>query len=204
MTAEDNGLTTPQGFAPPTDAGDIVRPRRESSWPTVIGILAIIFGSLAAVGGLCGLFGPLFAGKMASMVPEEASAGLEEAQVWSAWNVISQILAMGLGVLCLTTGIGLVQRRLWAIGTAKVWAGLKILFAIITTIVAYMSLPQILDEISQQTAQDPNAPALPQGVLEGATTIGLFAFLLWACALPVFMLIWFSRGKIKNEITEWS
>ena len=37
----------------PTDAGAI--PPRKSTWPMVIGVIAIIFGSLAALGGCMGL-----------------------------------------------------------------------------------------------------------------------------------------------------
>jgi hypothetical protein len=45
---------------------------------------------------------------------------------------------------------------------------------------------------------------MPQGFFDAAA-FGLMACgLIWGFALPVFMLIWFSRGKIKHEVAEWS
>jgi len=55
--------------------------------------------------------------------------------------------------------------------------------------------------------EDPNAPAAMLGVFGTVMAIIgpmiLVFAIVWGWALPIFMLIWFSRRKIKAEIAQW-
>src|SRR3990172_3909424 len=105
MTFNDEEGAPVSGFAPPTDAGQPYRPQQESSWPTVIGTIAIVFGSLAAVGSLCHALSPLVTEKIASLVPENTAKAMQAGQMQLLWTILGSLVAMGLGALLLVAGI---------------------------------------------------------------------------------------------------
>ena len=59
MTTTGPQMPPPSPLTPPTDAGAI--PPKRSAWPMVIGVIAIIFGSLATLQGCMGLGWPALA-----------------------------------------------------------------------------------------------------------------------------------------------
>lgn len=200
MTVDDGDATPTGGFAPPTDAGEPDRPQRGSSWPTVIGTIAIVFGSLAAVGSLCHALTPLVTQKIASLVPEETAKAIQAGQMQLLWTILGSLVAIGLGALLLVAGIGLVKHRRWGVKTTTVWAVLKIIYALAVTGMMPAAQKQALEAMQQ----DPNFPNLPAGFAGVIMAVAMIVSVLWLSALPVFMLIWFSRGKIKHEVGQWT
>lgn len=169
-----------------------------SSWPGVIGVIAIVLGSLGILGGLWGLLAPLVTDAMASFVPPEQRATLEVAKRWQAWTYVYSILSALLAVLLLVAGTRLLRRRASARGTCLAWAALKMLFviaqAIVTALIQRETLAQMAD-----LGTLPNMPAFAT-IMQSAA---LVLVIVWGWALPIFLLIWLARPKIRAEIATW-
>ena len=190
--------------APPTELVYALPPEKPSSWPSVIGAIAVVFGVLGTLGGLWGVVGPYFMRAMMSAMPPmpaNQTATLAVMQKWQTWTIAASLLGLPLAVVLLTGGIGLLRRRAWARPTCQGWAIFKILVVVATSTVG--SLIQ-RDTFAAMSQADPNMPAMVTGVGESMAVVGLVIGVAWGWALPVFMLIWLARGKIKNEIAGWA
>ncbi len=182
--------------------------RRPSQWPTVIGVLAIIFGAFEVLGGCGGIVLPWFISAMVEALPEEQPLGMAAMVEWGRWMVAGSLAGLGLGVLLLVGGVRLMQRRPRGRTLCLTWAALRMPVVVFGLVVGYLMQQDHLVAMQEMFASDPSVPAamsamfgrfMQAGVLAGSV-IGL----LWGWALPVFMLIWFSRGKIKTEVASWS
>lgn len=201
MSTEPLGNTPGPPAAPPTELVRVPTPEKVSSWPTVIGIIAITLGGLGTLSGLWGALSPIYMRAMSAAMPTSQRAAFDLMQNWQTWTVVASLLGTVLAVVLLVAGIGLLKRAAWARPTCQIWAVLKMLLAVATAVVG--SLIQ-RDMLSAMSRMDPNMPALPAGFAEGAASVGLVFALAWGWALPVFLLVWFARGKIKAEIAEWA
>ncbi|MCK4660647.1 MAG: hypothetical protein KAV82_14085 [Phycisphaerae bacterium] len=201
MVNSNSETVSPAGFTPPTSVGETRQPESRSSWPGVIGIIAIIFGILATLGGIMGFLAPFILDKMGSALPDNSPRAIKLSEAQVSWVMISSSLTVILAVLLLVAGVGLLSRRRWAVKAAMVWAVLKMLYVVVVTMYNYNTLPQQIESISKQ---NPGAASMPAGSLETFAIVGLVVGLLWYWALPVFMLIWFRRKNIRDEIVGWS
>ncbi len=185
---------------PPTQPGPIVAREVPSNWPSVLGVIAIVFGALGTLGGIWGALSPLFIDWMADRMPANQAAAMEAAGEQMTWTVVLSLAFTALAIGLLIAGIGLLRRRRWAIGASQIWAILKILVVIASTALQYQ-MAEVQTELVTQQGGTAGIPAQFAGTL---TTAAMVVGLLWGCALPVFMLIWFARGKIKSETAGWS
>lgn len=183
-------------YAPPTQTAGPQLPPRQSSWPTVIGIVSIAFAGLGILGGFCGLVVALIMPRI--MPPNQATAAGVPPD-WMPWMAVMWLVGISLTVVLLIVGIGLLQRRAWSARLCPWWAAVYIVYAVISSIVNFFMQQDQFAEMSQTT----QPASIPPGF---GKTVASFSFvfgLVWACALPVFMLIWFSRAKIKDEVASW-
>lgn len=193
---------------PPMAPGPIPQAHPTSRWPKVIGIIAIVLGSLGALGGCVGMFGPMFADMIKEVAEGQAGTAatvvqMEVAAEWATWTVVQSICGLAVGVVLILAGVGLLKRRAWAPRATIAWAVLKMLLVIGASVGGYGQAKALIDRM----ADDPNMQGLPQGVtafgsIVATIVVGLGA--VWGWALPVFMLIWFSRSKIKAETAQWT
>ncbi len=204
MSATD--LPPPALMTPPVEPGEIPHP--PSAWPKVIGVITIIFGSLAILQGCLGAVSTLFLGAFASVAPQEQEALFQAMEDLKPWMIIGAVLTLALGILLLVAGIGLVRRRAWSPTACMVWAGIKMMFVVGNTILADMAQQAQFEAMQEMMQQDPNMPAgMPAMMGSFMQVFGVFAIvvgILWGWALPVFLLIWFSRSKIKAEVAGWA
>ncbi len=111
--------------APPTVSH--IEPARPV-WPTVIGVISIVFGLLGALQGCGGIVMPFAMNGLTGLMPDDQSkavfAGMSD---HLAWGVAAGVTGMAVGVLLLTAGIGMVQRRRWSVRAHTIWAVLAIL-----------------------------------------------------------------------------
>ena len=197
VNPEDQPAFTP--LTPPTMASPLSPPPRAQNWPTVIGIIAIVFGVLAVLAGIWACVFPLFVDKLTAAMPGPQRAVMQVTQEWRGWTIASGAIAALLAALLLVGGAGLAARRAWARPVCFTWAGLKMAFAVVQAAIGY--------EIQQQTftamKNDPSMAAVPMGLTEGAALAGVVLGCLWGWALPVFTVVWFTRPTIKAQIAEW-
>lgn len=194
MTTEQPGNTDP--LVPPTEPGALPPIERATTWPRTLGIISIILGTLGTLGGLLGSSVSLMVQAMQMSVADKDAVNWDAVRQAVVWMARMSVIAGMLSVLLLVIGIGLVRRRPWAIPTAKVWAVLKILMVIVNLGISTVIQRSIAEAIQQAgtTSRGPALHSTPTGIAFG---------LAWGCALPVFMLIWFARQEIREEIARW-
>lgn len=201
MSSEQPGPFKATPMTPPTEIGYAPVPPAPSSWPTVIGIIAIVFGAGGILGGCWGSIAPLMLDQMTSFMPTAASrAQLEIVGQWAGLSVALSAGALLVATLLLIAGIGLVKRTAWAARATIVWVVAKLLFVAGQSIATYFIQQETMAAISQS---DPSLAQMPPGATEMMVVGGTACALLWGWALPIFMLIWFARGKIRAEVATW-
>ena len=199
MTTTGPPMPPPTPMTPPTDVAAI--PPKQSTWPMVIGIIAIILGSLAALGGCFGLVSSLFLDQFMSLVPQgEAEEMTSALDGLKPALIISGALTMVLAIVLLIGGIGLLRRRAWGRSTCLTWAGLKMALVVGNSVLSYI----VQQAQFQAMAEDPNMagsmPGFLPALMQALGVVGLVIGLLWGWALPIFVLVWFSGSTIKAEI----
>lgn len=191
--------------APPTEPGPVGNAAPSpSAWPTVLGVIAIVFGVLGTLGGAWGALVPLFPRFLGprAVTSSPAFESLHAMESWYPLTVALALLALALALLLLAGGVGLLRQRRWGVATCRAWAGLKIVLVAITTAVTFaMQQRVVLPAVqAQATATGP----APSGAIFTATLYAGAGFsLMWGWALPVFVLIWFGRRRVREEVAAW-
>lgn len=194
--------------APPTDQGDFVPVTPPESWPTVIGVLSIIFGGIGIAGGICGVIslGLVGAfGSMSSMMPEEQAAEVQAQMASSMPYPVLQgaqmLFEFALSVLLLIGGIKLLRRRRGAVGLLTSFAWLDLLSNTFAAIVGYF----VFKAQMQAMQDDPNMQQVAgmQGAMAGFGAVAVFLQWVLTAIWPVFLLLWFRRGKVRALVETW-
>jgi hypothetical protein len=191
----------PTPAMPPTARASAPHAPSRSTWPIVLGVIAIVFGALGMLKGIWGLLTPLFMDAMADMMPDESAAPFEVMEKWASYFAAmytATILAAG---VLLAAGIGLVKRLQWGVTAVWLWVFVRIVVAVGEAVLGSQAQHEQLTAMAQQ---DPSLQGMGSDFASGMAALTLVVTLLWGCALPVFMLIWFLRKKIKAEVTGWS
>lgn len=193
--------------APPTTAGAVTSSSHQSKWPTVIGIIAIVVGIGGVLTSCLNLASPFLMKKfvnrdtMTVPVSEQMRASMAVAKEWETWIAIINCAGLILGVVLLMAGIGMLSRRSYAAGLVRTWAWLKTIQVAVSAVISYFvgqeTMKFMSDEFGRQGQQ------VPGGFLNVVPVLGVLFVLAWGWALPIFMLIWFSRGRIKDETEQW-
>ena len=204
MTTTGPQMPPPTPMTPPTDAAISPKP---SSWPMVIGVIAIILGSLATLQGCMGLGWPALAALFTSALPEEQARMMDATKSLTPLMMILAGLTMAIAIVLLIGGIGLTKRSPRSPKTCRIWAGLKMLLVVYSSIVGYLVQQAQMEAMQRMLEEDPNTPAAMVGffgtLMDFIGPLALVFGIVWGWALPIFMLIWFSRRKIKAEVAQW-
>lgn len=186
----------PPPVAPPTRPGALER-QVHSTWPGVLGTVAIVFGVLGALSNLMGAVSPFLMGFVAQNMPPGQEGVFGAMIEWRAWIVASSVLGVAAAVLLLASGIAVVGRRPSGPLLMRVWAVAKMGIAVFGAWIGYVTQQAQFEAMAAQ-GQGP-----PAGFAGPLAYSGVVLGLLWAWALPVFVLIWFARPKIKAEAAAW-
>ncbi len=185
------------GPAPPTAPG--LRRAGDPVWPLVIGILVMVLSAFAMLHGAIGLFRPaimdVFDGVMPSKAPNPAAVMAR----WAPGLRICAVVTLGLAGLAMASGHGLLRCRRWSITTALAWSWLKIVWALtLSGVVLLMGQEQIA-----AVSQEAKLSGAKAGVVHLVLVFGLLLLTLWRAALPVFLLLWFNRAKVRQQVAGW-
>src|SRR3954469_1748826 len=93
---------------PPVD--ELALPPEPPKWPKVIGIISIVWGSLSALGGLCGLASRLL-GRMMGSLTEKELGPMPPAMTISPLQMGFAGLGLVIAVVVLSAAISTVSRR---------------------------------------------------------------------------------------------
>lgn len=194
--------------APPTVPGEIGLPYSEQGRGTrVIGILMIVFGSLSILSNLCGVIQQLVLPRLMSQFGSASAQGAMQSQfqAMGAYSVPMAVLGMiqvGVGALCLVGGVQLLKKNWKGIVLARVWGVLKILLAFISTGVGLAMSRAMTNQMMSQSGSA-GVPANMGSFMMISQIVGAIIGFLVAVALPIVVLVWFSRAKIQREVDEW-
>ena len=197
--------TDPPVLHPPLIPGAVAASR--SSWPTVIGVIAIVFGALGALQGVVGLLTPLLVGRFRAFTASNSPPGVA-ADPFAGWDqhqtqlIISALLTLGAGTLLLVGSILLVMRRRAARGMLLTWAAIKTAVVVYAAWLGYV-INQAQFAAMQQYGSGPLAGPGMGGILGAMSAAGAVIGVLWGWALPIFLLFWFMRARVRNELATW-
>lgn len=185
-----------------------------STWPKTIGTIAIVFG----VGGIFqGVISPLSLFLTRQQMQAFVDQGADQARVdeYLTRLTANAYLSLGvylvLAVLLLTGGILLLKRRKVASPLLQTWGVLKILAGgfILFRMTSLTQLQMgIIMESTLATASKGGASGGPDmAMVNQFTTYAVWAGLgfgfLWLAILPVFLIIWFNRHKVSEQMKTW-
>ena len=193
---------------PPTQPGSRAFRRKESPWPTVLGILAMIFGGFGVLQAAWGIIMTITIA-LGGNAPFMSSAGpgAPDPAVFNAamrqhttQNILANSGIFIAAVLLLIAAIALVRRSPKARPLMLGWALLKIVVGIFSAWVGAMAQRSTFQAMSAQ----PGMAAMPGALGPMMENFTLLFASLWYAALPVFMLIWFNLGFVRREIAAWA
>ena len=193
------------GAAPPTQAGDFVPLAPPEGWPTVIGVLAIIFGSLSIIGGVCNLATLLVYGFFFGLLPAEMQEQLKDQVATSAPYPVPQagmaLVEFALAIVLLAGGVMLVRRNPKAGGVLTVFAGLDLISNTLGAVLGYFVTGAGIAAMKENPQMQQAAGFL--GLMQGFGVVMVAVGWLLSAIWPVFLLIWFRRAKIRASMGAW-
>jgi len=173
-----------------------------STWPTVVGILSMVLGGFGAMGSFWQMVAPFMMGAIAEAAPQDdaASAGAFAAMgQWQIPLVIIGLVSLVLAIVLLVAGSKLLSRKFQCVTLYKRWAIARMIVALPAVGIAAMSQMQQMQNMTDQG----QAPAAFAGMMNVMLVFMIVFGLAFAWAFPIFILFWFNRQKIRDEVGTW-
>jgi len=168
-------------------------PQQESSWPKVVGVISIVLAGLGLTGRLVGAFGNAIASRLRTMRWGGAMQPANLPDWWATWQIAGVLLGVLLQGLLLIAGVLLLKRQAAARALHLAYAPLAIVLAVAGMAITYPVMRSAFEQTGLQ-----QMPAIGPAIV--ASVIGGMIFSL---AYPVFLLVWFLRGRIADEVRSW-
>lgn len=189
----------PPGFdpfsAPPTERDEALIPQPSSAWPTVLGVISIVWAAIGILGSACQIaFLPFMGRFVEAFMPPEQADQLVVFTEMTSWLIFAAVLWMAAETYLLVGGVMLLRRRPYSAGHLRVWAVLAIIVWLVNTVGTLWLTPE-----TESTSDSATAQAEQMWEFIGLACGGVLS-----CAWPVFILIWFGREKIKAEVAQWT
>lgn len=162
-------------------------PPKKPAWPVVIGIISIVIGGLFSLCTCVGI--PMNIAQRANPAVQELMEQFPE--WWTAWQIIGGLLWLGLYILLLVAGICLVRRRAVGLPLHVTFALLGLIWCIINGVVTFRGMAGV------------ELPAPMGASMKPFMLIGMFAGFVFGGAYPIFLLVWFSRPGIRQQVQSW-
>lgn len=193
-------METPPPLPKPADNPDEPIP-----WHRPIGVVVIIIGVLGVLTGALQI-GQAYMGNIGGVDPSEQEFDVEAMQaVVEKWQPVS--MAMGaiyipVALLLTVGGILLVRKRLVSAFVLRFWAILKL---IVVAVNAYFQLLMAREQMAVMFTEETIGSEAPffQSITDVTIVVFLVLTVLWMSAVPVFLLFWFGRARIRVEMKSW-
>lgn len=199
--------------APPTVPGMLSVPDRPAAWPSVVGVLCMVFGGLGVLGGVWGAASNIMM-LLGTMPVQPMGGGPTNIDLLPTFRTMAPLVIGGealkvvLSVALILVGVAIHKRKPIARPAAVWWSIAKIVLSIAVAAVTAWVQYEIMSEVIDAMSQDPNVPAQMKGVMSGvmAGAIGMAVLfgIAWGGALPIFLLIWFTRARVRAEVQRWA
>lgn len=198
--------------APPTIPGKMAVPIRDATWPSTVGIISIVLGSLSCLFAVWSVIqqAMVLAGTFNMMMPAggPGSPDLQNVMRTGAWpQLFAGCIQFILALVLLGLGIALLRRKAVAIRGLMYWSIAKILLSLgIGILTAWVQI-RMSEQIAAAMNADPNAPPQMTTVMPTIFWLtSIFSALLtfaWGAAWPTFLLLWMTRTPVRAEVARW-
>ena len=207
MTTADSGseshASTPPQIPPPA-----VQMEERSAWPTVLGVLSLIYAALGSCMALFGVGALVFNEQLLKLGGME----VEMPSTLRVLGAVSGVLSAALGVLLFVAAIGLLRRRRSGVFLAKAWIVLRLLLALAAlgtlplTAAGQIGYQQAIQEeaerIASQRGQQSMVPVKTEEELRRSTyTWGVVGGAV-AITYPIVLGWWLTRRRIRDEVAD--
>lgn len=168
-----------------------------SKWPTAVGVISIIYAGLILLSTSINALGRVWPGG----TTRDMMAAMP------SWYVASQaattVLQTALAVLLLVGGILLLRRRPASRGLHLAWAWGAAALTVLGFAIALWMMPVMEREL--QRAMPPGTGSVAAGAIAtGAMWLGVIGGFVIGLVYPIFVLAWFYRGRIRQEVALWT
>ena len=197
-----------QMMSPPVDA-ELELSVPQSDWPRVIGVISIVY---AILGLLCVtpwmLLSPFMSSFMGAFI-EDAPA---YPGVLSAVYFVQGAASVILGILLLIGAVKLLGRNPAAAGWLKTWVVSRLIVLLIAAVAGFLLIADTVDyqmalnEAITRQANTGGGAAMPMQSREALVAQSVIMLTVGSAVVaiyPIFLGIWFSRSKIRDEIAAW-
>ncbi|MGH7132081.1 MAG: hypothetical protein ACREJO_09070 [Phycisphaerales bacterium] len=190
--------------------------QQPSAWPKVVGIIGIVVSSMGLLTNVCGGIYYLVQGKFTSMMPQPpgGSPGAEMNQAildatakYTPVNVAIAAVGSLVAAACLYGSI-LTLRRSPACMMMRWWAIAAVIFIIGATIVQAIEQSEMMGVMAAEMTKASAAGTAPgmAGAMNAMSGVAIVISALYGIARlvwPTFVLVWFCRPKVRDEIESW-
>ena len=167
-----------------------------SRWPKVVGTIGVVLGAIMSIDKINDLaVVPLIWGEESRQFLFGLEMGELIARTVPRWTWISFYIlcGMALGMLLIVASLRLRRRSPSGITLCRAWAWLSIVWLAVALTWVLWWLGRHGDEISKFA----EAGWQTETALGGALAVTLLL------AYPVFLLVWLSRGAVKEDYSTW-
>lgn len=194
----------------PAESARLVDP--EPRWPNVLGIVALLVGTMGVVAyGCCGggflfiqpFLDPAGGEPLTAVERELLQAQQEVNRRFFLWMLFNALASTALSIFLMVGGLSLLRREGWAPTALTTWAAIRTLHA---PLVAIMVLLQgrahwaaRIDVLQQMGEPIPHHEPLVHAWIWAVA----IAVLVWGWILPAFMFIWFRLPHVRDEVRTW-
>lgn len=178
--------TMPPPVREPRPPGEALEPTKRPRWPTATGVISVV---LAGLGLVCTPIGLAMKNLTSKLAPGTPTVNIEDylPDWYGTYQTVAILVGIALSVVLLIAGISALRKRAAARTLHLAWAGISIVVSVIHNVI-------LLAFIDLSSAPPEMRFAMVPGIIIGIP-VGL--------AYPVFLLIWFNRAKIKQQISAW-
>jgi len=180
---------------------ELYEPAPRSAWPTVIGVICIVLASLGLLCYGCNSASTILQPMVIAAMPADQRPPTPQgAQL--VYQVIALCASFLLSIWLLIAGIGLCRRRSWSRAWCLGWAWLKILLSVVSTAVGFLFAGALAQQVNDQLARQPGGA--PFTLTKEIFIVFFIITLVWNLIWPVFIIGWFSRARVKEEVAAWA
>jgi hypothetical protein len=194
----------PVVVSPPVMPG-VMPPASAPVWPTVIGVIAAVLGAMGALGGAWGIVGSMMMGWLPAAMPKLPAGQPDPTQFfkvmldWRPWLIAVSTVTLLVALWLLCGGILLMMRHAAARPALIWWSVAKMALVVGASAVNYQ-----VNQAQMAAMQQSGGMLAGMSSMMGALgAIGMAVSIAWGWALPVFMLTWMLRPRIRQQVAAW-
>lgn len=193
-------VVVPPPRVPPTVAGALGEGwYRLAVWPTVLGVIAVIFGIAGVLQSALSAIAPKISSAFSGMSAGTVDAEVFNAQAkWAGWSIGMGAVGFIVAAMLLAGGVLLIRRRPRSVGVLKLWAIAKLVFMVGMSALTWRVQSDTFAAINPHSTAGPSVAFIKPFLF-----VGLAFNVVWLSALPVFMLLWLRSRHAQREIERW-